>query len=381
MSQVPDSHMRKVSLREKVSFLMSIKEMGKAVTFDHIVEKVGRDSCALGEAEPAASQFKETLDSLVREGLLSQDAKGYYRRPSLDSYVAGFVSSARGSLNRSYFLVYLAERYYPAVVEDMLPFLVGRPLSAVKVFSDKNDPIHEVEPIFVRYSKYRPTPVHLSVKGADDVMRLVHDHCVDFIPYVHGFDRRPDVFLVDLDLGESLASSIGSLAFAAKAASLVSEILSDAGCHPLAKFSGNRGFQVLCRMEAGGRALGFGDLRGAVKTVRVELESRLQDVDPRKYDGLDIPRPYTTSSIDDKESRSGKILVDWSSMKPEGDYRAPLSLHHKTGLASVPLTDGDLTSFAKDDAEPLSIASSGRDFSFAKGLPLTPWGALASLVA
>jgi len=359
---------------------MSIKEEGKAVTFNHIVEKVTRDMTFLGEGEPTERDYRDTLHSLVKEGLVAEDRRGFYRGRGIDAYVGGMVATSRGILNRSYYLVYAAERYYPSVVDIMLPYLLNRPLSAIKVFSGKKDPIREVEPIFVRYSKYKPQPVHLTVKDGAGLMDLVHDHCVDFVPYVHGFDGRADIFLVDLDLGDRLASLAGGLAFAAHAAYLVSLILSENGCHPLIKFSGSRGFQVLCRLSGEGRALEFAHLRDAVRGVQMELEARLRAEEAAHgFQDLGIEEPFTTSIVDRRADRSGKILVDWSSMKPEGDYRAPLSLHHRTGLVSLPLTAAGLDSFAKEDADPLALSAGFMDLSFVSRLPETPGEALAPL--
>jgi DNA primase len=369
-----------LSLHDRIAFLMSIKEEGAAVTLDHIMEKVTRDMTFLGEAEPTERDYRETLSSLVKEGLLAEDGRGFYRGRGIDAYVGGMVGASREVLNRSYYLVYAAERYYPSVVDTMLPYLLNRPLSTIKVFSGKKDPIREVEPIFVRYSKYKPHPVHLTVKDGAGVMDLVHDHCVDFVPYVHGFDGRADIFLVDLDLGDRLASLAGGLAFAGHAAFLVSLILSENGCHPLMKFSGSRGFQVLCRLSREGRAIEFASLRDAVRGAQLELEARLvAEEAAREYPELDIKEPFTTSSVDRREDRSSKILVDWSSMKPEGDYRAPLSLHHKTGLVSLPLLAAGLDSFTKEDADPLALTARPRDFSFVSQLPETPCEALAPL--
>lgn len=358
---------------------MSIKEEGKAVTLDHIQEKVKRDCAFLNQEVPSDARFEEALASLVKDGLLSRDPRGFYRKPVIDAQVEGLVRRVSGSLNRSYLLVYLAERYYPHVVHTMLPYLVDRPIAAVKVFSGKKDPIGEVESIFVRYSKYKPHPVQLSVKDSTDVMRLVHDHCVDFVPYVQGFDGRPNVFLVDLDLGEQLATRSEGLA-AAKVATLeVDRILRSAGCHPLIKFSGNRGFQVLCRLSPDSRTVDFAALRNLVRTLQGSLESTLQKGRGRELEALGLSRPFTTSSVDDKKSRAGKILVDWSSMKPRGDYRAPLSIHYKTGLASIPLEPEEVMGFQREDADPLSLTGSSERLSFAKELRETSLDSLESL--
>jgi len=370
----------RVPLLDRIAFLMSIKEEGKAVSFDHIQEKVTRDVAFLGEEEPTEAQYKEALASLVEARLLSQDAKGFYRSPALDAYAGSFVGAMRNSLNKSYFLVYMAERYYPKVLDAMLPFLVNRPLSAVKVFSGKKDPIGDVEPIFVRYSKYKPLPVHLSVGDGSDLMKLVQDHCVDFSPYVHGFDGRPNVLLIDLDLGEDLAHSTEGVDAAKIATVSADRMLRERGGHPLIKFSGNRGFQVTCVLSPSERPLDFFILRDIVKRIQIILEETLESEASERLEALGLAKPFTTSTVAHKDERATKILLDWSSMKPEGDYRAPFSIHYKTGLASVPLLPEQVEGFAKEDANPLSLIQRPGDFAFVKDLRDTPVDCLTSLL-
>jgi len=370
-----------VSLKDRVAFLMSIKEEGRPVTFEHIFEKVSRDVAFLTGSGVTEGSVMEALGSIASEGYVTKKGGAYYRSEKLDRYVLPLVAGHRDALNRSYYLVFVAERYYPIVADYMLPYLSNRPLSAVKVFSGKKDPIREVEPIFVRYAKYKPKPVHLTVSDASDLMRLVHDHCVDFIPYVHGFEGVPDVFLVDLDLGDEIAGQPDAFRYSKHVALLTYEVLREAGCLPLLKFSGSRGFQVLCRLEPSPKPLDFPTLRSVVRSVQARVEERLvSDEVGRLYPSLHLERPYTTSSVDKKELRAKKVLVDWSSMKPEGDYRAPLSIHYKTGLASLPLEPSQLMSFERAWADPLTIAQGRKDLSFARNLPLTPPEGLLSLL-
>lgn len=76
---------------------------------------------------------------------------------------------------------------------------------AVKIFSGKSDPIGEVDAIFVKYAKYKPKRVFLTIESREKLLELVFDHCVDFIPYVHKIGaNEPDVFVLDLDAGSKL---------------------------------------------------------------------------------------------------------------------------------------------------------------------------------
>jgi hypothetical protein len=60
----------------------------------------------------------------------------------------------------------------------------------------------------------------------------------------------------------------------------------------------------------------------------------------------------TTSSVAKKEDRTEKVLLDWSSMKPYGDVRAPFSMHYKTGLISCPIDPSRIYEFTPDQARP-----------------------------
>ncbi|MEM3518234.1 MAG: hypothetical protein QXZ07_04080, partial [Nitrososphaerales archaeon] len=53
--------------------------------------------------------------------------------------------------------------------------------------------------------------------------------------------------------------------------------------------------------------------------------------------------------------RASQILIDWSSLKPMGDVRAPFSIHYKTGLASLPVSINNIKDFDIKEAHPLRI--------------------------
>jgi hypothetical protein len=65
-------------------------------------------------------------------------------------------------------------------------------------------------------------------------------------------------------------------------------------------------------------------------------------------------------------------------MKPMGDYRAPFSIHYRTGLVSLPLEPSEIISFKKEDADPLKLAD--REITIPKPMkPQDPEGLLSLL--
>lgn len=337
------------TVQDRIMLLLGIKEEGKWVEFDHIYEKLSRDEVAAGRAKPSHEDLTKSLASLVECGLLEAEGGRYRITEAGRGLVAEIVANKR-PLNRSYVLVWKAQRYYKKFASHILPFLKGRPVSVVKVFTDESDPFGNVKPIFVRYSKYKPRPQFLRVETEEKLMALVHDHAVDFIPYVHREEsEEPDIFLIDLDPGDGLKDERGFLL--TKIVALESyELLKELGVEPMLKFSGSRGFQLLCSLDNSGLEGDIFDLyRRIIRAFQIKLEERLRGRD------MPSPPPYTTSQVKDSKARANLILVDWSSMKPMGDYRAPFSIHYKTGLVSLPLRPEKIMEFEKEEAEPLSL--------------------------
>ncbi|MCP8310469.1 MAG: hypothetical protein L6N94_03115 [Candidatus Methylarchaceae archaeon HK01M] len=260
-------------------------------------------------------------------------------------------------------MVWLAKKYYPYVARSMLPFLKNRAVSAVKIFSGKRDPVRDITSIFVRYAKYKPKPVFLTIDSEDQLLSLVFDHCIDFIPYVHkiGVDE-PDFFILDLDAGSEVMKSPMAFDFIKYVTLELSNLLTELGVESMAKFSGSRGFQVWASFDNSElRSKGdvfkiYRDMTIAIQSI---LEERLQD----KFDSMismfpDIVhhgRKMTTSTVAHKKKRAPQILVDWSSLKPMGDIRAPFSIHYKTGLTSIPVPSKKILHFKIEEAYPLRV--------------------------
>ncbi|MFQ6134311.1 MAG: hypothetical protein ACE5KU_00660 [Nitrososphaerales archaeon] len=352
------------TVRDRVALLLATKETGRTVTLDHILEKVGRDVSFLEHRDVGADEVKEALDSLIGQGAASTVKDGYLRLPRIDEIVSEVVTKAGSELNRSYMLVWIAKKYYPRVADQMLPFLTGRPISAVKIFSGKKNPIEELSTIFVRYARRKPKPVNLTVDTKERLLTLVDDHCVDFIPYVHKIgSNEPDIFVLDMDAGSALLKHRKAFGFIKFVTAHLAEMLSEKGVQPMVKFSGSRGFQVWAFLDnskmPANRDL-FALYRDMAVSVQSRLEERLQErsgeVEDKFHEIMKAGRPFTTSIVAHKEERASKILVDWSSMKPAGDVRAPFSIHYRTGLVSLPLTLNEIEGFEMGDAEPFKVA-------------------------
>lgn len=352
-----------VTVYDRVALLLAIKEKGKMVDFDHVYEKVGRDVAFAEKREVTREEIEGALKKIVTEGYAVKKNMGYETTPEIERLAQKLIEEKRNELNRSYVMVWLAKKYYPHVADTMVPFLTGRPVSAVKIFSGKADPIKELDAIFVRYTKYKPKPVFLTIDSAQRLLELVFDHCVDFVPYVHKIGaKEPDVFVLDLDAGSRILQHSKAFEFVKYVTSELASLLKDLGVGCMVKFSGSRGFQIWTSFDNEGFRRGediFKKYRDMAMALQVKLEERLQrniSGIQRRFSGVvEKGQPITTSVVAHKEERASQILVDWSVLKPMGDVRAPFSIHYKTGLVSLPLSLTDLEDFDPKDAAPLSV--------------------------
>jgi len=339
------------TIRDRILLLLSIKEEGKRIDLNHILEKVSRDE----RREFDELELKKELDLLTEDGLIAHSQGGYsITKKGLDE-IKERLPMIEDSLNLSYRLMLVAREYYAKIADQIMPFLKDRPVSVVKIFSDDNDPIHKVKPLFVRYARYKPRPIFISICSKEVLMRYVDDHAIDYIPYVHGFDmKEPDWLVLDLDAGEELKSREEGFLAIKFVAKEIYEFLQENGVAPAVKFSGSRGIQVWASLDntrVPGADL-FATYRTIIQNIQRNIEARFSTAQlPGELKGL-VERGLTTSSVAKKEERSMKVLIDWSSMKPYGDVRAPFSLHYKTGLISCPIDPGRLMSFHPDEARP-----------------------------
>jgi bifunctional non-homologous end joining protein LigD len=351
-----------MSVKERIALLLSIKEKGKLVEFDHIYEKVSRDVKFLEKRDVSKDEIISNLKSLEEEGLIKNVNGKYAPEDKIHDYISNLISQKEKVLNRSYILVWKAKHYYPIVSNLILPYLKDRPTSVVKVFSGKNNPIEEIDPIFVRYAKYKPKPQHIIINSSDKLMEYVHDHCIDFIPYVHKLNaNEPDLFVLDLDAGKKIIEKESGFTFLKYITKELYDMLIEFEINPMIKFSGSRNFQIWAKFDNSkfkSKEDLFAQYRRLAIKIQNLLEKRLQE--KRKILEEEFPefkelKQFTTSQVAHKEERKDKVLVDWSSMKPQGDVRAPFSVHYKTGLVSVPLFKEEIDEFSVLEAEPMNL--------------------------
>ena len=126
------------------------------------------------------------------------------------------------------------------------------------------------------------------------------------------------------------------------------------------KFSGSRGFQVWASFDNSKITTQdkFAKYREIAIKMQAIFEKKLRanlEFIKKEFKEIANLQQFTTSQVAHKEEREDKILIDWSSMKYQGDVRAPFSIHYKTGLSSVILNKDELQVFTIKDAEPFKI--------------------------
>ncbi|MEM1995113.1 MAG: hypothetical protein QXW32_06580 [Nitrososphaerales archaeon] len=367
----------RATVEERLALLLAIKEPGKFVDFEHLYSKVARDVEAAEQRKVGVDEVQKALDKMVASGFVVKGVEGFAKTDLLDDVVRRCAERVGALLNTSYLRVWVAKDYYPRVADYMMPFLKDRAVSAVKVFSGKEDPLNEVEAIFVRYAKYKPKPQLLTIGSKERLIELVYDHCVDFIPYIHTLNSsEPDFFVLDLDAGGELLRVEDGFQLLKEVTYRLAEMLREYGITVMVKFSGSRGFQIWARLDNTSlkhRGDVFKAYRKIAVKVQAELERRLRSdrsfID-RFRDMVDLEAGFTTSQVAHKEKRLKQILVDWSLLKPMGDVRAPLSMHYKTGLISTPIPLQRLLEFRVEDAEPSAVVERLNEYASTMALPI-----------
>jgi len=171
--------------------------------------------------------------------------------------------------------------------------------------------------------------------------------------------------VLDLDAGEGLKSlKEGFLAVKFVASELV-KLLKENEIQSAVKFSGSRGMQVWASLDNTKMPRGdlFASYRLLIQHLQAVVEEQIKSSQPPPALKPLVEKGLTTSSVAKKEERSEKVLVDWSSMKPYGDVRAPFSMHYKTGLISCPVDSSRLLRFEPAEAKPEVVATNARQLS------------------
>jgi DNA primase len=348
----------KAGPEDRILLLLSIKAKGKKIGFDHIAEKIIRDEKGMKPEE-----VKEILDEMVSRGLIFKENELFLIAPKGMKKITERLKEVGSELNLSYRMVLKAKEYYSKVAEEIMPFLKNRAVSVVKIFSDEKDPIRKIKPLFVRYSKYKPKPTFIEINSPEDLWRYVDAHAIDFIPYVHQLgSNEPDWFVLDLDAGPYFKKYERGFELVKIVAKKVVEVLEENGISPCIKFSGSRGIQIWTMFDNTKLPLGdlFARYRKLAVSIQKNTEERIKCMPSKLLDEFykvtKRGKPITTVAVAKKDERKDQILIDWSSMKPSGDVRAPFSMHYKTGLISCPIKKEKLLDFDLEYAQPDNVA-------------------------
>ena len=354
--------------RERILLLLGIKEEKRYVDFNHIFDKVSRDEAVfrgVEKSEIKEKEIKEEIEKLVSEALVEKRGNAFAITEKGRKELRKILSNKEKAdkLNLSYKLVFEAIEYYKAASSAIFAFLKNRATSVVKIFSDEAMPFSSVKPIFVRYARYKPVKLFVQIKSESEIMEKVYDHAIDFIPYVHEINSKlPSWFILDLDAGEKIKKHELGFEVVKIVAEKICEVLEGFEIKPCIKFSGSRGMQIWAKLD--NRSLSTSDFFAAYRELAVFVQKKAEErIKEASENELEVIRKVigrekeiTTSKVAKKEEREDKILVDWSSMKINGDVRAPFSMHYKTGLISCPVERRKIRSFEISDAKPEGVA-------------------------
>jgi DNA primase len=221
--------------------------------------------------------------------------------------------------------------YYTRVADRIVPFLQGRQVAIEQRFPSSRDLV------------YRR---HTGGSGDDTWIRVADqaaliDWARQYAEGLHAHIRSEDRgawFVVDIDSRE-LPTEMALLAARHAAA-----VLREQGIDPLVKFSGSDGYHLMWDVP---------DLDGIDDQELWELERAV--VRAVACAAVGEGRPYITTANADRENPNA-LLFDEYILKDNANFRVPYSIHPRTGLVNVPLTNDQLTTLRPDDATPENVA-------------------------
>lgn len=182
--------------------------------------------------------------------------------------------------------------------------------------------------------------------------------------------------LDDLRLGWDLVLDIDCALFEYSkiCAELVIQFLRSRGVKDLSgKFSGNKGFHLGIPFEAFPSAVGGKDIRTLFpeaprriahyvkENIKVELGKRILEFEKNDFGtvkdktGKEEIVSYQRNEFGDKIAYLNVepfLVIDTILLATRHLYRAPYSLHEKSGLVSVPIDPDTISTFRKEDARP-----------------------------
>lgn len=344
----------KKRIKDRISLLLAIKPEERVVEFDHIYEKVSRDTGGVAEAE-----VKDALKEL-RNGNVVETAEGGWYITSRGRKKARPLADDP-NMNLSYRRVLTARRYYLQMAPCVLQFLKGNTLAVIKLFSNEGEPLNKVKEIFSRFSKRKPPQPH-KIKDKKTLMRYVNNHTVEFLLVVNEKDVKPHKLVFSIS-SEQLRDP-KEWKFLLKVVRATYEEMNTRDIFPLITFSGERGFNIFCEFT---EPLGnWKTYQNAVKTLKEKVGKTLNSRRELAY-------PLLFASSGRPEKVEG-VVFSAESMKPNGTVIAPFSLNVATGLASIPVKPEAIGDFKKEDAEPTTVIKKKRQyetFKMEKSLPTT----------
>jgi bifunctional non-homologous end joining protein LigD len=224
--------------------------------------------------------------------------------------------------------------YYARIADVILPHLVGRPLTRIRYpngvnqanFFEKNAPAGT--PAWVRRQRLpvpgstmnRETLDFIVVEDRPTLVWLANLAAIELHTpqwrIVDGRPAEPDLLVADLDPGPG--AGLAECCLVAVAARHRFEL---DGLQPLAKTSGKKGMQLVCRLPGGQSS---DEVAGYAKEVAEDLERAL---------------PKLVTSRMTKSLRPGKVFFDWSQNAAAKTTVSPYSLRAApTPTVSAPFT-------------------------------------------
>lgn len=226
---------------------------------------------------------------------------------------------------------YQVATYYKQVAEQMLPYVVNRPLSLVRsphgvgdvTFYQKHP--SESFPDYIERVKIKEkegTGVYITIDGLNDLIYLVNIGVLEFHTWLSTVDNLeyPDQIVFDLDPDPEAPWEI-----VVEGAFLIKEELETIGLQQYIKVSGIKGLHILAPLD-GQRS--WEEAKALTKGIGDLLAGK-------------FPNKFTTSLP--KAKRKGKVFIDYLRNTRGATNIAPFSTRaYKQGTLSLPVSWDDV---------------------------------------
>jgi bifunctional non-homologous end joining protein LigD len=222
--------------------------------------------------------------------------------------------------------------YYARIAPTLLTHLDGRPLTLIRYpdgvagphFYEKRRPSHAPQWVTTADvpSGRKGTVTHVVCDSVPTLVWLANLAAIELHPLLARSEAldHPTVLMFDLDPGPP-----ADVLDAAAVAIVLREVLTDAGFEPLVKTSGSKGLHVVVPLDG---TADYDRTRPLAQQVARALE--------RRY-------PKQCLSVQNKDRRAGKVLVDWNQNGFTNTTAAAYSLRATaTERVSTPITWDEL---------------------------------------